>query len=99
MAKPAFCKRCKNLEFCTVQEDGTEMKPKIAKAHSKRHAREFVRLGWTLQTEFRAHEDDEPYEYFFVWEKDEDPRPPNKDPKAWPQTDILPEPRVRMQTL
>ncbi len=30
------------------------MKPEMAKAHPKRHALEFVRLGWTLQTEFVA---------------------------------------------
>jgi hypothetical protein len=47
------------------------MKPKMAKAHSKRHALEFARLGWTLQTEFTARGDDEPYEYVFVWEREE----------------------------
>jgi len=62
------------------------MKPTMAKAHSKRHALEFVKLGWTLQTACRHSIDDEPYEYLLVWEKDEDPLPSHKDPNAWPQT-------------
>jgi hypothetical protein len=41
------------------------MKQKIGKAHSKRHALAFVQLGWTVQTEFGASRNDEPYEYLF----------------------------------
>jgi hypothetical protein len=39
----------------------------FAKAHSRLVADEYLRLGWRLATEFRAQEDDEPYEYLFVW--------------------------------
>ena len=71
------------------------MKPKMAKAHSKRHALELVRLGWTLQTEFFAPGDDEPCEYVLVWENEGNPRP-IEDPKNWPQSGVLPEPKNRV---
>jgi hypothetical protein len=74
------------------------MKPKIAKAHSKMHALELVLLGWTLQTEFKVPDANEPYEYLLVWEKDGDPRYPNEDPKNWPQTGVLPKPRTSLKT-
>jgi hypothetical protein len=67
----------------------------MAKAHSKKHALELVRLGWTLQTEFFAPEDDEPCEYVFVWENEDNPLP-IQDPKYWPQSGILPEPKNRI---
>ena len=37
--------------------------PAASNKRSKKHALELVRLGWTLQTEFFAPEDDEPCEY------------------------------------
>ena len=50
-----------------------QMKPRMAKAHSKQVADEYLRLGWTLRTEFRAEGDDEPYEYFFEWLREDKP--------------------------
>jgi hypothetical protein len=41
--------------------------PKLRKAHSAQVAEEFIRLGWTLKYEFRASDDDQPYEYVFEW--------------------------------
>ena len=70
----------------------------MAKAHSKRHALELVRLGWTLQTEFVAAGDDEPGEYLFVWENKDNPPRPIEDPKNWPQSGVLPEPKKRIIT-
>jgi hypothetical protein len=49
------------------------MKPTMAKAHSKIIADEYVRLGWTLVTEFTAPGDKEPYEYYFEWRGDGEP--------------------------
>ena len=43
-------------------------KPRMAKAHSKLVADEYIRLGWTLRHKFYGRGDVEPYEYFFVWE-------------------------------
>jgi hypothetical protein len=45
----------------------------MAKAHSKLIADEYLRLGWTLNHEFREPEDDEPYEYLFEWKRDGEP--------------------------
>ena len=56
---------------------------KMAKAHSLRHADEFIRLGWTLKREFRASEHDEPYEYLFVWDTGGEPDWPDSDPDKW----------------
>ena len=72
------------------------MKPMMAKAHSNRHALELVRLGWTLQTEFFEGEDDEPCEYVLVRENEDHP-PPIEDPKNWPQSGVLPEPKNRVR--
>jgi len=54
--------------------------PRMAKAHSKLVADEYLRLGWTLRREFFATEEkdesgyiDEPYEYFFEWCQNTDP--------------------------
>ena len=52
-----------------------KLKPRLAKAHSLRVADEYLRLGWSLVTEFRAAGDDEPYEYLFRWDRLEEPRP------------------------
>ena len=72
------------------------MKPKMAKGHSKRHALELVRRGWTLQTEFTVQGDEEPCEYVFVWENEENPLPV-EHPKNWPQSGDLPEPRTSLK--
>jgi hypothetical protein len=50
-----------------------DSKPRIAKAHSKLVADEYLRLGWTLRHQFIARGDEEPYEYFFSWDKEGDP--------------------------
>ena len=51
-----------------------EGKPRLAKAHSKSVADEYLRLGWTLKHEFFAPEhDDEPYEYLFEWNNEAEP--------------------------
>lgn len=48
-------------------------KPRMAKAHSKQVADEYLRLGWTLRREFRNPADAEPYEYFFEWLREDEP--------------------------
>ncbi len=48
-------------------------KPRMAKAHSKKVAEEYLRLGWTLRTEFRGPGDNEPCEYFFEWLQEDEP--------------------------
>ena len=48
-------------------------KPRLAKAHSKVVANEYLRLGWTLKSEFRAASDEKPYEYLFTGEKETEP--------------------------
>jgi len=58
------------------------MKP-MSKAHSQKFAEEHIRLGWTLKREFRASDDDEPYEYYFEWERDEPPKRPSSNPDDW----------------
>ena len=45
----------------------------MAKAHAKRVADEYLRLGWTLCTEFRAPGGIEPYEYLFEWLREDEP--------------------------
>jgi hypothetical protein len=45
----------------------------MAKAHSKQVADEYLRLGWTLRTQFRETDNDERYEYFFEWLREDDP--------------------------
>ena len=73
------------------------MKPKMAKAHSKRRALEFVRPGWTLQTEFIAPKDDEPYEYLLVWDESmircpsEAPKKGSRSARALPCPKLLSE--------
>ena len=52
-------------------------KPRYAKAHSKRVADEYLRLGWTLRHEFHVEPDEEPYEYFFEWDKEGEPVSPD----------------------
>lgn len=52
----------------------TTPSPKMAKAHSKLVATEYLRLGWTLRKEFFAEGDGEPYEYLFTWNRPEEPR-------------------------
>jgi hypothetical protein len=47
-------------------------KPKHAKRHSERMARELLRGGCTLKHEFRAEGHSEPYQYIFEWQRDGD---------------------------
>jgi hypothetical protein len=58
----------------------------MGKVHSQEAANELLRLGWTLRREFRAEGDPEPYEYFFVWEKEGDPVWLSKDSRDWGRT-------------
>lgn len=48
-------------------------KPRMAKAHSKQVAEEYLRLGWTLEKEFYTEGAEEPYEYLLVWNGIEEP--------------------------
>ncbi|MDU0460315.1 MAG: hypothetical protein RW306_16425 [Geobacteraceae bacterium] len=48
-------------------------KPRMAKAHSKLVADEYIRLGWTLHSVDLVEGYDEPAEFFLVWEHSEDP--------------------------
>jgi hypothetical protein len=45
----------------------------MAKAHSRLVADEYLRLGWTLVTEFREAPDHEPNEYYFEWRREDPP--------------------------
>ena len=51
----------------------TNPKPRMTKAHSQLVADEYLRLGWTLHSEFHAEGDNEPYEYLLVWNHAEEP--------------------------
>jgi hypothetical protein len=44
-----------------------ESQPVRGKLHSKRLADDYVALGWQVTSEFRAADDDEPYEILIVW--------------------------------
>jgi hypothetical protein len=66
--------------------------PRMAKVHSEQHALELARLGWTLQTEFLALGDNQPYEYVFLWQEEGDPKIPDGDPNRWLGSGALPEP-------
>jgi len=48
-------------------------KPRMAKAHSKQVADEYLRLGWTLCSESRVPGYDEPAEYYFEWQRTDEP--------------------------
>ena len=48
-------------------------KPRMAKAHSKQVADEYLRLGWTLCSESRVAGFDEPAEYYFEWQRTDEP--------------------------
>ena len=51
-----------------------DSKPRLAKAHSKQVADEYLRLGWSLTATFFDEDlSDEPYEYLFKWEHSSDP--------------------------
>jgi hypothetical protein len=52
-------------------------KPRFAKCHSQHLADEYVRIGWTLVSEFRDKPDEEPYEYVLAWKKDDEPMLPS----------------------
>jgi hypothetical protein len=52
----------------------TKQNPRMAKAHSRLVATEYLRLGWTLRKEFYAEGDGEPYEYLFIWDRPEEPK-------------------------
>jgi hypothetical protein len=52
--------------------------PKLAKCCSAKMAAEYVRLGWTLKSEFREDGDDEPCEYVFEWLLDGEAVSPNR---------------------
>ncbi len=45
----------------------------MAKAHSRLVVDEYLRLGWTLQSEFFAEGDEEPSEYLLTWDHSEEP--------------------------
>ena len=47
--------------------------PYRAKLHSKRLADEYVLAGWQVTLEFRASDDEEPYEIILVWPGPNDP--------------------------
>jgi hypothetical protein len=49
------------------------IKPHMAKAHSKLVADEYLRLGWTLCSESRMPGYDEPAEYYFEWRRADEP--------------------------
>ena len=49
-------------------------KPRLAKAHRKEVADQYLKLGWTLVSQFTDGESDEPYEYLFRWDHQSDPR-------------------------
>jgi hypothetical protein len=51
------------------------IRPRIAKTHSNLVAAEYVRLGWTLVSEFRALGDCEPAEYYFEWQHEHESVP------------------------
>jgi hypothetical protein len=51
----------------------TNPNPRMAKAHSRPVADEYLRLGWTLQSEFYAEGDEEPSEYLLTWDHSEEP--------------------------
>lgn len=51
----------------------TNRRPRMAKAHSRLVAEEYLRLGWTLKKEFYAEGHEEPCEYFFTWDRVEEP--------------------------
>lgn len=48
-------------------------RPRLAKAHSKRVADEYIRLGWTVRDQFFAEGVDEPYEYLLEWKREGEP--------------------------
>jgi hypothetical protein len=54
--------------------DEREQLPRRAKAHSATVAAEYLKMGWTLVSEFRVPGDPEPYEYYFEWKKDGPPK-------------------------
>ena len=47
--------------------------PRKVKAHGKVVADEYLRLGWTLEHEFRETPDSQPYEYYFEWQRPGEP--------------------------
>lgn len=47
--------------------------PRMAKAHSKLMADEYLRLGWTLIHQFCEPSGSEPYEYLFEWRREGSP--------------------------
>ncbi len=49
--------------------------PRKYKVHGKVVADELLRLGWTLVHEFREVNESEPYEYYFEWQRPEEPVP------------------------
>lgn len=48
-------------------------KPRMAKAHSRQVAEEYLRLGWTLEKEFYTEGVEEPTEYLLTWKSSEEP--------------------------
>jgi hypothetical protein len=48
--------------------------PRLAKAHRKEVADQYLGLGWTLVSQFTDGDNDEPYEYLFRWDHDADPK-------------------------
>ena len=66
-----------------------KLKPRLAKAHSSYIANLYVQAGWTIRTEFRVREDEEPYEYILEWLRDGEPVRPElpRDDCKEPATD------------
>jgi hypothetical protein len=50
-------------------------KARLAKAHSRLVADEYLRLGWTLVHEFREPPQNEQYEWLFEWRRIDEPVP------------------------
>lgn len=48
-------------------------KARRAKAHSRQVADEYLRLGWTLCSVSGVEGCDEPAEYYFEWQRDDEP--------------------------
>jgi hypothetical protein len=56
-------------------------KPRLAKVHSAKMADQYLRLGWTLQCEFYAEGDNEPYGYILEWQSSDEPISPVRNSK------------------
>ena len=55
----------------------------LLKTCSSRHAAELSRLGWTVDYQFFAGEDQQPYEIGLLWERSGEPVYPSKNTDRW----------------